>query len=198
MIIGLTGGIGSGKSLALSYFKKLKIDSISADLTVKKVIDEDEGAKNNLIKLVGKEIIDSNEAIDRKILREKIFNDKILKTKVENVIHPIVQNKIMNFVNSSSSAYVVIEVPLIYETNSAKNYDRILVIDCAEHLQSERAMARDHSTEVEISNIIKSQCARSERLSIASDVIRNNGTEGELERKIYELHDFYISFANAR
>ena len=198
MIIGLTGGIGSGKSLALSYFKKLKIDSISADLTVKKVIDEDEGAKNNLIKLVGKEIIDSNEAIDRKILREKIFNDKILKTKVENVIHPIVQNKIMNFVNSSSSAYVVIEVPLIYETNSAKNYDRILVIDCAEHLQSERAMARDHSTEVEISNIIKSQCARSERLSIASDVIRNNGTEGELERKIYELHDFYISFANER
>ena len=198
MIIGLTGGIGSGKSLALSYFKKLKIDSISADLTVKKVIDEDEGAKNNLIKLVGKEIIDSNEAIDRKILRGKIFNDDILKTKVENVIHPIVQNKIMNFVNSSSSAYVVIEVPLIYETNSAKNYDRILVIDCAEHLQSERAMARDHSTEVEISNIIKSQCARSERLSIASDVIRNNGTEGELERKIYELHDFYISFANER
>ena len=198
MIIGLTGGIGSGKSLALSYFKKLKIDSISADLTVKKVIDEDEGAKNNLIKLVGKEIIDSNEAVDRKILREKIFNDDILKTKVENVIHPIVQNKIMNFVNSSSSAYVVIEVPLIYETNSAKNYDRILVIDCAEHLQSERAMTRDNSTEVEISNIIKSQCARSERLSIASDVIRNNGTEGELKRKIYELHDFYVSIANAK
>ena len=198
MIIGLTGGIGSGKSLALSYFKKLKIYCISSDLAVKKVINEDEGAKNNLIKLIGKEIIDSNEAIDRKILREKIFNDKILKTKVENFIHPIVQNKIMNFVNSSSSAYVVIEVPLIYETNSAKNYDRILVIDCAEHLQSERAMARDHSTEVEISNIIKSQCARSERLSIASDVIRNNGTEDELERKIYELHDFYISFANER
>ena len=79
MIIGLTGGIGSGKSLALSYFQKLKIDSISADSTVKKVIDEDECAKNELIKLVGKEIIDSNEAIDRKILREKIFNDKILK-----------------------------------------------------------------------------------------------------------------------
>ena len=198
MIIGLTGGIGSGKSLALSYFKKLKIDSISADLTVKKVIDEDEGAKNNLIKLVGKEIIDSNEAVDRKILREKIFNDDILKTKVENAIHPIVQNEITNFVNSSSSAYVVIEVPLIYETNSAKNYDRILVIDCDEHLQSERAMTRDNSTEVEISNIIKSQCARSERLSIASDVIRNNGTEGELKRKIYELHDFYVSIANAK
>ena len=91
MIIGLTGGIGSGKSLALSYFQKLKIDSISADLIVKKVIDEDECAKNELIKLVGKEIIDPNEAVDRKILREKIFNDDILKTKVENIIHPIVQ-----------------------------------------------------------------------------------------------------------
>ena len=94
MIIGLTGGIGSGKSLALSYFQKLKIDSISADLTVKKVIDEDECAKNKLIKLVGKEIIDPNEAVDRKILREKIFNDDILKTKVENIIHPIVQKKL--------------------------------------------------------------------------------------------------------
>ena len=198
MIIGLTGGIGSGKSLALSYFKKLKIDCISSDLAVKKVINEDEGAKNNLIKLVGKEIIDSNEAIDRKILREKIFNDKILKTKVENVIHPIVQNKIMNFVNSSSSAYVVIEVPLIYETNSTKNYDRILVIDCSEHLQFERAMSRDKSTKVEISNIIKSQCVRSEGLSIASDVIRNSGTEDELKKKIYELHSFYISIVNGR
>ena len=106
MIIGLTGGIGSGKSLALSYFQKLKIDSISADLTVKKVIDEDECAKNELIKLVGKEIIDPNEAVDRKILREKIFNDDILKTKVENIIHPIVQKKIMNFVGSSSLSLI--------------------------------------------------------------------------------------------
>ena len=198
MIIGLTGGIGSGKSLALSYFQRLKIDSISADSTVKKVIDEDECAKNELIKLVGKEIIDPNEAVDRKILREKIFNDDILKTKVENIIHPIVQKKIMSFVGSSSSAYVVIEVPLIYETNSTKNYDRILVIDCSEHLQFERAMSRDKSTKVEISNIIKSQCARSERLSIASDVIRNTGTEHELKKKIYELHSFYVSIVNGR
>ena len=198
MIIGLTGGIGSGKSLALSYFQKLKIDSIGADSTVKKVIDEDECAKNELIKLFGKEIIDSNEAVDRKILREKIFNDDILKAKVENIIHPIVQNKIMSFVGSSSSAYVVVEVPLIYETNSTKNYDRILVIDCSEHLQFERAMARDKSSRVQISNIIKSQCTRSERLSIASDVIRNTGTGDELEKKIYELHNFYISIVNGR
>ena len=198
MIIGLTGGIGSGKSLALSYFQKLKIDSISADSTVKKVIDEDEFTKNELIKLVGKEIIDPNEAVDRKILREKIFNDDILKTKVENIIHPIVQKKIMSFVGSSSSAYVVIEVPLIYETNSYKNYDRILVIDCSEHLQFERAMARDKSSRVQISNIIKSQCTRSERLSIASDVIRNTGTGDELKKKIYELHNFYISIVNGR
>ena len=198
MIIGLTGGIGSGKSLALSYFQKLKIDSIGADSTVKKVIDEDECAKNELIKLFGKEIIDSNEAVDRKILREKIFNDDILKAKVENIIHPIVQNKIMSFVGSSSSAYVVVEVPLIYETNSTKNYDRILVIDCSEHLQFERAMARDKSSRVQISNIIKSQCTRSERLSIASDVIRNTGTGDELKKKIYELHNFYISIVNGR
>ncbi len=198
MIIGLTGGIGSGKSLALSYFQKLKIDSIGADSTVKKVIDEDECAKNELIKLLGKEIIDSNEAVDRKILREKIFNDDILKAKVESIIHPIVQNKIMSFVGSSSSAYVVVEVPLIYETNSTKNYDRILVIDCSEHLQFERAMARDKSSRVQISNIIKSQCTRSERLSIASDVIRNTGTGDELKKKIYELHNFYISIVNGR
>ena len=198
MIIGLTGGIGSGKSLALSYFQKLKIDSIGADSTVKKVIDEDECAKNELIKLLGKEIIDSNEAVDRKILREKIFNDDILKAKVESIIHPIVQNKIMSFVGSSSSAYVVVEVPLIYETNSTKNYDRILVIDCSEHLQFERAMARDKSSRVQISKIIKSQCTRSERLSIASDVIRNTGTGDELKKKIYELHNFYISIVNGR
>ena len=198
MIIGLTGGIGSGKSLALSYFQKLKIDSIGADSTVKKVIDEDECAKNELIKLLGKEIIDSNEAVDRKIIRKKIFNDDILKAKVENIIHPIVQNKIMSFVGSSSSAYVVVEVPLIYETNSTKNYDRILVIDCSEHLQFERAMARDKSSRVQISNIIKSQCTRSERLSIASDVIRNTGTGDELKKKIYELHNFYISIVNGR
>ncbi|GIS26305.1 MAG: hypothetical protein CM15mP127_06780 [Gammaproteobacteria bacterium] len=97
VIIGLTGGIGSGKSLALSYFQKLKIDSISADLTVKKVIDEDECAKNELIKLVGKEIIDPNEAVDRKILREKIFNDDILKTKLR-ILFIRLFKKIMNFV----------------------------------------------------------------------------------------------------
>ena len=191
MIIGLTGGIGSGKSSAANFFSALNVLVLEADELAKEAITKGTDGFMQVVDCFGESILNESGEIDRDLMRERIFSDHTMKSKLESIIHPLVGNKILEKMAESTALYTIVEVPLIFETNSMKNYDRILVIDCHQSLQLERSTRRDKNSQELIQKIIDSQCTREERLSIANDVISNNGSLEELESKIKETHYFY-------
>ena len=196
MIIGLTGAIGSGKSAAGNIFRRHGITVIDADQASREVFERDPEAKSNAIDLLGEEIVQSDGTLSREKIRNLVFNDFDLKSNLEKIIHPAVRKLISNKIQKSESIYTIIEVPLIFETNSAANYQRILVIDCKSEISLNRAASRDNVPETEIKKIMLSQCSRNERLSIANDVITNNDSLEDLEEKFSTIHNFYLELFN--
>ena len=192
MIIGLAGGIGSGKSAAASVFKDLGIDLIDADDLARDSLNINSKGYKLFINEFGEKYLDENKDINRELLRKDIFNDPATKIKLENIIHPFVRSGIQDFINSSKSDYCIIVVPLIYETSSSKLYDRILVIDCDVDIQIERTSKRDNQTISQIENILDKQATREERISIADEVILNNGSIEHLKKSVLNIHRKYM------
>ena len=192
MIIGLTGGIGSGKSAAADLFNNLGIDTIDADDLAKDSLNISSQGYELFIKEFGKKYLDENKNINRELLRKDIFNDPAAKLKLENIIHPLVRTGIQSFIDNSSSEYCIVVVPLIFETNTSKFYDRILVIDCDVDTQISRTSKRDKQTNNAIKNIINKQATREQRLSIADDVIENNGSLESLRDAVFKTHKKYM------
>ena len=188
MIVGLTGGIGSGKSAAGKYFVELGIDVIDADHVSRNILDENIKVKDLFIKNFGESFLDQNNNINRDLLRTEIFINKDKKDKLESIIHPIVRKEITEFINQSDSIYKIIMVPLIYETNSKDFYDKIIVIDSDESNQVERARQRDNKSKEDIINIINNQASREQRNSIADMIILNNSTLDDLKNQVIKIH----------
>ena len=187
MIIGLTGGIGSGKSAAAEYFTELGIDVIDADEVSKNILIKNENAKKAVTERFGEKYIKNNQ-IDREALREDIFQDEAKRKNLELIIHPIVRDEIGKFLVNSKSIYKIVMVPLIIETNSVEFYDKIIVVDCETNLQIERASSRDNQSKENIINIMKNQATREERLKIASFVIENNSNLDDLRNSVIKTH----------
>ena len=192
MIVGLTGGIGSGKSAAGKYFELNGITVIDADQLAKEALDIGSQGYEQAIEYFTSLILDDAGHIDRSKLRAEIFNDAAKKLQLESIVHPIVRDLMLSKISVSKSPYSIVMVPLIFESQSMSSYDRILVVDCDESLQLARASKRDSSPEVLIKKIIQSQCSREERLSIANDVLPNNDSLDSLHSKVEKLHNFYL------
>ena len=188
MIVGLTGGIGSGKSVAGDFFIELGIDVIDADHVSKNILDDNESAKKLFLEHFGEKFIDKNNNVDRELLRDEIFKNEDKKEALESIIHPLVREEIFNFIENSNSVYKIIMVPLIYETNSQDLYDKIVVIDSKEENQIIRASKRDNKTENDIINIMKNQASRYERMSIADEVIKNDSSLDDLKKQVIKAH----------
>ncbi len=188
MIVGLTGGIGSGKSVAGDFFIELGIDVIDADHVSKNILDDNESAKKLFLENFGKKFIDKNNNVDRALLRDEIFKNEDKKEALESIIHPLVREEIFNFIENSNSVYKIIMVPLIYETNSQDFYDKIVVIDCKEENQIMRASKRDNKTKNDIINIMKNQASSDERMSIADEVIKNDSSLDDLKKQVIKVH----------
>ena len=188
MIIGLTGGIGSGKSVAGDFFIELGIDVIDADHVSKNILDDNESAKKLFLERFGEKFIDKNNNVDRALLRDEIFKNEDKKEALESIIHPLVREEIFNFIENSNSVYKIIMVPLIYETNSQDFYDKIVVVDCKEENQIIRASKRDNKTKNDIINIMKNQASSDERMSIADEVIKNDSSLDDLKKQVIKVH----------
>ena len=134
--------------------------------------------------------------VNIKELREYIFKNPEMKNKLESIVHPIVQDGILDFINKSKSRYSIIIVPLIAETKSSSFYDRVLAIECEKEIQIERASKRDSSNEKQILKIIKSQASTEDRNKIANDVIKNNGTKEEFIKLLEDVHIKYLMLAD--
>ena len=194
-IIGLTGGIGSGKSAVANFFQDEGITVIDADELAREVIDKNSPGYKSIVDYFGSKIIDSNGLIDRAFLRKEAFDDDKKKKVLESIIHPLVKDLMTKRIATSNSVYSIIMVPLIFETNSMSNYNRILVIDCDPKIQLERATLRDNNSNEQIQKIIDSQCSREERLSIANDVIPNNDSLANLKVRSFAMHKFYLGLS---
>jgi|TARA_A100001015_G_scaffold133290_1_gene147893 dephospho-CoA kinase len=188
MIVGLTGGIGSGKSVAGDFFIELGIDVIDADHVSKNILDDNESAKKLFLEHFGEKFIDKNNNVDRALLRDEIFKNENKKEALESIIHPLVREEIFNFIKNSNSVYKIIMVPLIYETNSQDFYDKIVVVDCKEENQIIRASKRDNKTKNDIINIMKNQASSDERMSIADEVIKNDSSLDDLKKQVIKVH----------
>jgi dephospho-CoA kinase len=188
MIVGLTGGIGSGKSVAGNFFIELGIDVIDADHVSKNILDDNESAKKLFLENFGEKFIDKNNNVDRALLRDEIFKNEDKKEALESIIHPLVREEIFNFIENSNSVYKIIMVPLIYETNSQDFYDKIVVVDCKEENQIIRASKRDNKTKNDIINIMKNQASSDERMSIADEVIKNDSSLDDLKKQVIKVH----------
>ena len=195
MIVGLTGGIGSGKSAAANFFQNEGITVIDADDLSREVIEQDTPGFEKIVDCFGSAIIDSDGSINRAYLRQEVFDDEKKKKLLESIIHPLVRDLMIEKIAASQSPYSIIMVPLIFETNSMNNYNRILVIDCDPIVQLERAMLRDKNSKIQIQKIIDSQCSREERISIANDVIPNNDSLENLKIRSIAMHKFYLGLS---
>lgn len=188
MIVGLTGGIGSGKSAAGKYFNELGIDIIDADDISRSILDNNIKARKLFLENFGNNFLDKNNKIDRDLLRSEIFKNPDKKDLLESIIHPIVKEEISKFIEQSNSIYKIIMVPLIFETNSQNFYNKIIVVDCDLNHQIDRASKRDNKSKKDIENIIKNQATREERLSIADEIILNNSTIEDLKAEVIKVH----------
>ena len=195
--VGLTGGIGSGKSTVERYFRELGAPTIDADAISRRVAEPGQPAFADLVALFGPEVVDDSGRLRRPLMRERAFKDLALKKRLEAVIHPLVRQEIQAFIDGADGPYCVICVPLLLETGGARTRtDRILVVDAPEALQASRASRRDQADAAQIRQIIAAQLPREERLRAADDVISNDGSLENLKLQVERLHYKYLELAS--
>ena len=194
-IIGMTGGIGSGKSEALKIFESLNIKVIDLDNIAKEITDTSHQAIQEIKLVFGDAIFDKKNRLDRKKLREIIFSEKDQKINLEKILHPKILEEVMKRLNVlSNESYVVIDIPLLFETNQYTSLiSRSLVIDCKVNDQIERVKKRDGIDTSVIQSIIEQQVGRNYRIERADDVVVNEGSIEKLEESIKALHKKYLN-----
>ena len=194
-IIGMTGGIGSGKSEALKIFESLNIKVIDLDNIAKEITDSSHQAIQEIKLVFGDAIFDKDNRLDRKKLREIIFSEKDQKINLEKILHPKILEEVMKRLNVlSNESYVVIDIPLLFETSHYTSLiSRSLVIDCKVNDQIERVKKRDGIDTSVIQSIIEQQVGRNYRIERADDVVVNDGSIEKLEESIKVLHKKYLN-----
>lgn len=191
-ILGLTGGIGSGKSTISKHFKSLGVDVIDADEISRTLVQKNTPLLKNIVSHFGNDILNHAGELDRSALRLIIFNVPEEKQWLEELLHPAIQLEIDKQINQSSSTYVVLAVPLLLESGNYQFVDRVLVIDVPESVQIERIKKRDGSSDQLIKSIIAAQVSRQERLKQADDIIDNSGSQALLKDRVEKLHNSYL------
>jgi len=196
-VIGLTGGIGSGKSTTAQIFVGLGIEIISADQFAQDLVQADSYYLKEIIKHFGQCLLipigsSGQKQLDRKQLRELIFADPAEKQWLEALLHPAIREKMRAAVEAAQSPYCILEIPLLLETEPNPIIDRILVVDAPEALRIQRAQQHHQLSPEQIKQTIQQQISRSERLQAADDVIVNDSSLAALEQKIRTLHEKYL------
>ena len=197
-MIGLTGGIGSGKSAASAIFSRLGIPVIDADEIARALVAAGEPALAEITGAFGKDILDSTGELDRDALRRRVFADSAERQRLEAILHPRIRRKIQSLINELQSPYCIVVIPLLVETRQSDLVDRVLVIDIPEAIQISRVAARDSLAREEILAIIDAQTSRHTRLAAADDVIENSGGLDVLESRVHRLHEKYLGIAADR
>jgi dephospho-CoA kinase len=197
-VVGLTGGIGSGKSAAAVLFAELGADIVDTDAIAHQLTGRGGAAIEPIRAAFGGSVITPEGALDRAAMRRLVFSDPAAKQRLEAILHPMIRVEANLRCVSAQGAYVILVVPLLVETGSYRGrVDRILVVDCAEATQVARTMARSGLTEAEVRAIMAVQAGREARLAAADDVIDNDGGLEALRAQVEALHRRYLDATRA-
>lgn len=194
LVIGLTGGIGSGKTTVAKLFSERGIPIIDADIVAREVTQPNKPAFKQIVDHFGNDILHEG-SLNRRKLRKIIFDNAKQRRWLEELLHPLIRKEMENQIKSLSSPYCIAVVPLLLEVEFYFFINRILVIDTTPDLQIQRIVDRDKTSITEVESIIKTQANRETRLSKAHDVIINDGNHDALARQVSKLHEKYLALA---
>lgn len=195
-MVGLTGGIGSGKSAAADAFARLGATVVDTDAIAHELTGPGGAAVPEVRRLFGRAFVDASGAMDRKRMRDLVFSDAEEKARLEALLHPLIRAESMRRIASAAGPYVVHVVPLLIESPDYRaQVGRVLVVDCPEALQVARVRQRSGLPEGEIRRIMASQIQREKRLAAADDVIDNSGSIAALQQQVRQLHETYLAQA---
>ncbi len=196
LVVGLTGGIGSGKSTVAARFAARGVPIIDADDVAHQLVEPGRPALQTLVQNFGLDILDQKGGLNRPWLRRRVFADPALRRRLERLLHPLIREEMRLQLASIRSGYAILVIPLLVETGQADLVDRVLVVDTAEDLQYARCLARDGADREQVESILAAQAKREERLARADDVLVNDGSLEQLERSVEALHQRYSRLAS--
>ncbi len=196
-VVGLTGGIGSGKSAATDIFASLGIDIVDADEVARDVVAVGSQGLLQIAEHFGEHILLEDGSLDRAALRERVFANPDEKTWLNRLLHPLIRSRMQQLIMESTSPYCILSVPLLVENKLTEMCNHVVVVDCPEVLQLERALKRDGSSEATIKSIMSSQASRKERLSAADHVLDNSTSLNALSSQVSALHEHLLLLSKA-
>jgi len=189
--VGLTGGIGSGKSTVAACFAELGAPVIDADAIARELVAPGMPALQDIAESFGPGILENDGALKRARLRSLIFSDAAQRARLEAILHPLIRREMEARVAKLTHPYCIFSIPLLLETQQAHRVDRVLVVDTPHYLQYRRVMERDHSSAAEVAAILRAQIGFRERLARADDIITNDNDLAHLQRQVGKLHQCY-------
>ena len=192
LIIGLTGGIGSGKTTVANIFADLGAHIVDTDIIARELVEPGQPALKKIAEYFGEHIVKKDGQLNRKKLAEITFNDNAKRKTLESILHPGIKKVMLATLDSIKAPYCIAVIPLLLETKQEELVDRILVVDCDPEDQLKRVQNRDSRNEEQIKAIIHSQISRKSRLNAATDIIENTGDMQELHDKVTKLHKKYL------
>ena len=196
LVVGLTGGMGSGKSAAADAFAELGAIVVDTDVIARELTEKGGAALAAIEKLFGPGFIEESGAMDRKKMRAHVFADPAAKRSLEALLHPMIREESGRRIAAARGPYVIHVVPLLIESPDYRSrVDRVLVVDAPEETQLARVRARSGLSEQEVRAIMRTQVSRAERLAAADDVIDNRGSRDALRKQVAALHKKYLQFA---
>jgi len=194
--VGLTGGIGCGKSTAVDAFRHLGAPIIDADAIARNIVLPGEPALVEIQQLFGDKVIQENGQLDRSVLKEIVFSDPEALIQLENILHPRIRTIInREIIKIKNKPYVIVDVPLLVEQGYQSLFDRIIVVDCLPQQQVERVTARDNMPARTLQSIIQKQAGRVQRLRSATDILDNSQSIEKLIEQIKVLHQSFVSLS---
>lgn len=194
-IVGLTGGIGCGKTTISELFKAYGVPVIDADIVAREVVKPGSPCLSAIADHFGANILLDNGELNRSLLRQIVFTQVEEKTWLDNLLHPAIRQQILAELAAVNSAYAILVAPLLLENGLEQHVQRVLVIDVPESMQVSRTLTRDNTTEQQIRAIMAAQLPRQERLNRADDIITNDSSVAELAPKVAALHQQYLQLA---
>ena len=197
-ILGLTGGIGSGKSAAAHHFAALGVHVVDADHAARWVVEPGRPALAKIAAHFGDGVLQADGQLDRSALRTLIFSDPEQRRWLEALLHPLIRDEIANNLAQAQSPYAILVSPLLIESGQYAMTQRILVIDAPQQLQIERTLQRDQTSEQQVQAILKAQSSREDRLSRADDVVVNDRDLAWLHSEVERLHHFYLTLSGGQ
>ncbi|WP_417792023.1 dephospho-CoA kinase [Stutzerimonas xanthomarina] len=192
-VLGLTGGIGSGKSTVVDAFGRLGVHWVDADHAARWVVEPGRPALGLIVDRFGEAVLATDGSLDRAVLRERVFREPEQRKWLEQLLHPLIRQETAEHLARATSPYAIMVSPLLVESGQHHQVARVLVVDVPEALQLERAIRRDQSSEAQIRAILNAQASREERLRHADDVLVNERDRAWLESEVKRLHEFYLT-----